>query len=55
MILFSQKSESKSQQSGESNLVRYCDVEKYMELREKMDKRNMDLKSDDVIEIDDDD
>jgi hypothetical protein len=30
-------------------------VEKFMELRERMDKRNMDLKCDDVIEIDDED
>ncbi|KAL7044348.1 hypothetical protein ACKWTF_001885 [Chironomus riparius] len=43
------------QGDSNSNNVHYCDVDRYMELREKMDKRNAELKNDDIIEIDDED
>ncbi|KAG5675149.1 hypothetical protein PVAND_005075 [Polypedilum vanderplanki] len=35
------------------SIIRYCDVEKFMDLRDKMDKKNLEFKSDDIIEIDD--
>ncbi|XP_070505260.1 eukaryotic translation initiation factor 4E-binding protein Mextli isoform X1 [Chironomus tepperi] len=43
------------QGDSNSNIVHYYDVDKYMELREKMDKRYTELKNDDIIEIDDED
>jgi hypothetical protein len=41
-------------QTNDSNTIKYCD-DQFMELRDKMDRKNFDEKVDDVIEIDDED